>query len=131
MVRIIVPVFEFVGEDSIVFDHFGRAPSFAVVEVSESGEIISIREEKNVSEHFGGMGKAAELISQLSPDVLIVKGIGGRAISLLESMGVKVFTCDALTLKEAVKAYLEGRVDAAEACREPGHYGHRHGYERW
>lgn len=74
MVRTVVPVFEFMGEESVVCDHFGRAPSFAVVDVSDDGKILSVREEKNVSGHFGGMGKAAGLVARLSPDVLIVKG---------------------------------------------------------
>lgn len=124
MVRIVVPILAFAGEDSLVFDHFGRAPSFAVVDVSERGEILSIKEEKNMGEHFGGMGKAAELVARLSPDALIVRGIGPRAISLFESMGVKVLTCDAVTLRDAVKAYLEGRVENAGACREVAHHHH-------
>ncbi|MBS7288455.1 MAG: NifB/NifX family molybdenum-iron cluster-binding protein [Candidatus Freyarchaeota archaeon] len=119
--RIVVPVFEFVGEESVVCDHFGRAPAFAVVDVSEDGKILSIKEERNVSEHFGGMGKASELVARLSPDVLVVKGIGSRAISMFESMGVRVASCDALTLKDVIKAYLERRLFGASACRDAHH----------
>lgn len=121
MVRIVVPVSKFMGEESVVCDHFGRAPSFAVVDVSDDGKVLSMREEKNFGEHFGGMGKAAELVARLSPDVLIVKGIGPRAISMFESMGVKVASCCALTLKDAINAYFEGVLFSVDACRDARH----------
>jgi len=69
------------GESSLVSDHFGRALSFVVVDVSEKGEILSMREERNVGEHFGGMGKVAELVARLSPDILIVKGIEKKEVN--------------------------------------------------
>jgi len=40
-----------------------------------------MREERNVGEHFGGMGKVAELVARLSPDILIVKGIEKKEVN--------------------------------------------------
>lgn len=110
MVRILAPVAELAGEGSIVCDHFGMASSFAFVDASIDGEILCVREEKNVGEHFRGMVKVAELAARLSPDMLVVKGIGPRAISMFKSMGVRVVSCDASTLKEAINAYFKGHL---------------------
>ncbi|MBS7247197.1 MAG: hypothetical protein KIH04_02785 [Candidatus Freyarchaeota archaeon] len=79
----------------------------------------SMRKEKNFGEYFRGMGKVAELIARLSPDVLIVKSIGPRAISMFESMSVNVASCDALTLKDAINAYFEGAYSALTHAGTP------------
>lgn len=40
---------------------------------------------------------------------------------MFESMSVKVASCDALTLKDAVDAYFKGRLFSADACRDAHH----------
>ena len=116
--KIIVPVDVFNGVNSPISWHFGRAPYFALVEVSE-GQIKSITSIKNVGEHFGGRGKAKELILIYNPDIIIVRSIGPRALYSFQELGIPVLTGEVETVKEAIEAYFKGMLKPlTESCRE-------------
>ncbi|MEM3525866.1 MAG: NifB/NifX family molybdenum-iron cluster-binding protein [Candidatus Jordarchaeaceae archaeon] len=121
MVRIVFPISEFDKEYSIISEHFGRAPYFAIVDVSENGEILSVEAKENTSEHFGGRGYPPEIIASFNPDFMIVKGMGPRAISMFQEMGIKVVTCDAVSIAEAVKLFMQGKLGDVKPCED-----HRH-----
>ncbi|MEM3018109.1 MAG: NifB/NifX family molybdenum-iron cluster-binding protein, partial [Candidatus Bathyarchaeia archaeon] len=123
MVKLVIPVERFDGERSILFPHFGRAPYFAVAELSEDGSVRSISPVDNVGGHFGGHGAAEVLVSKLEPDALIVKGMGPRGLEAFQSKGIAVYTGDVNTVGEAITAYTTGRlVTLTEACREARHH---------
>ncbi len=126
MVRIVIPIAKFEGDESIIFQHFGRSPQFAVVDLSDEGEILSIQSRENVGEHFGGHGQAATIVSDLRPDALIVKGMGPRGLNSFQSKGIAVFTPTfpdtVKTVGEAVRQYVRGAlVGMTEPCREARH----------
>jgi len=56
MVRLVIPVDTFENERSRIFEHFGRTPEFAVVDISDDGRITSLTSKRNMGEHFGGHG---------------------------------------------------------------------------
>ena len=121
MVRLVIPIESFDIERSVVFPHFGRAPEFAVVDLSDEGRVISIRSERNVGEHFGGHGGAESVVASLKPDVLVAKGMGPRGLSAFQSNGIVVFTSSVTTVGEVVEAYLAGRLSClTEPCKEAG-----------
>jgi predicted Fe-Mo cluster-binding NifX family protein len=126
MVRLVFPVSELDGEYSIIADHFGKAPFYAIVEVSEDGKILSIEAKENTSEHMGGTGHPPELIAEFNPDFMIVKGMGPRAISMFQESGIKVRMCNALSIAEAVQLFVKGKLGDIEPCEE---HGHEHGEE--
>ena len=122
MVKIVIPVEEFTGEESQISGHFGRAPVFAVVELSNENEVRSLNPVKNIGEHFGGRGRASALIVDLKPDVLIVKGMGRRAISLFQDLGINVLSGDVRDIREAIDAYLNDKLlHLTEPCGESRH----------
>lgn len=122
MVKIVIPIEEFTGEKSQISGHFGRAPVFAVIELSKEKEVRSLNPVENVGEHFGGRGRASALIVDLKPDVLIVKGMGRRAISLFQDLGINVFSGDVRTIREAIDAYLNNKLlPLTEPCGESRH----------
>ncbi|MFX1485990.1 MAG: NifB/NifX family molybdenum-iron cluster-binding protein [Promethearchaeota archaeon] len=122
MVKIVIPIEEFAGEKSQISGHFGRAPVFAVVELSKENEVRSLNPVKNVGEHFGGRGRASALIVDLKPDVLIVKGLGRRAISLFQDLGIDVFSGEVGSVREAIDAYVDKKlVPLTEPCGESRH----------
>jgi predicted Fe-Mo cluster-binding NifX family protein len=122
MVRLVVPIESFDIERSVVFPHFGRAPEFAVVDLSDEGRVISIRSERNVGEHFGGQGGPETVVTSLKPDVLVVKGMGPRGLAAFQSSGIAVFTGAVNNLGEVVEAYLAGRLSClTEPCKEARH----------
>ncbi len=126
MVILVFPISEFDDEYSIIADHFGRAPFYAVVEVSKDGRIVSVEAKENTSEHMGGRGLPPELIAGFNPDYMVVKGMGTRAISMFQAWGITVLMCDALSIIEAVQLFAKGKLGDAEPCEQHG-YGHEHG----
>ena len=122
MVRLVIPIESFDIERSVVFPHFGRAPEFAVIDLSDEGRVISIRSERNVGEHFGGQGGPETVVASLKPDVLVVKGMGPRGLAAFQSNGIVVFTSSVTTVGEAVEAYLAGRLSClTEPCKDARH----------
>lgn len=127
MVRLVIPIESFAIERSIIFPHFGRAPEFVVIDLSDEGRFISIRSERNVGEHFGGHGGAETIVTSLKPDVLVVKGMGPRGLAAFQSNGIAVFTSSVSNVGEAVEAYLAGRLSClTEPCKDACH-GLSHG----
>jgi predicted Fe-Mo cluster-binding NifX family protein len=127
VVKLVIPIERFEGDKSTIFPHFGRAPCFAVAEVSEDGSVKSISSVNNVSEHFGGQGTAEILVSKLEPDVLVVKGMGPRGLQTFQSRGVAVYTGNLNTISEVITAYTSGKLAAlTETCREARHNSECH-----
>ena len=122
MVRLVIPIESFDIERSVIFPHFGRAPEFVVIDLSDEGRVISIRSERNVGEHFGCHGGAETVVASLKPDVLVVKGMGPRGLAAFQSNGTAVFTSSVTTVGEAVEAYLAGRLSClTEPCKDARH----------
>jgi predicted Fe-Mo cluster-binding NifX family protein len=122
MVRLVIPIENFQNERSVIFPHFGRAPEFAVIEISNDGRIISMTSQRNVAEHFGGQGGAESLVTGLGPDALVVKGMGPRGLQTFQSNGIAVFTGPVNSVGEAVESYVAGRLSGlTEPCRDARH----------
>ncbi|MFX0096489.1 MAG: NifB/NifX family molybdenum-iron cluster-binding protein [Candidatus Hodarchaeota archaeon] len=119
MVKIAIPIEEFAGEASQVSGHFGRAPLFLVVELSKNNEVIDLDPIENKGEHFGGRRHASALMVDLKPDILVVKGMGHRAISLFQELGIDVLSGDVSSVREAIDAYLDNKLTPlTEGCRD-------------
>jgi len=126
ILKIIIPIERFEGEDSPISNHFGRAPEFAFIEISEGGSLRNISLVENVGEHFGGHGSVEKIVLGLRPNILIVKGMGPRAMQIFQDMGVSVYTGDCSTVGEAIEAYFAGRLlKLTEPCREARHGANR------
>ncbi|MBN1677045.1 MAG: NifB/NifX family molybdenum-iron cluster-binding protein [Candidatus Thermoplasmatota archaeon] len=108
------------GLEDIVCEHFGRAPTFTVVDMDTNSVVVV----PNASEHMGGMGKPPEHIISTGSEVLVCSELGPRAIGMFESYGVEVFVGARGTVREAVELWRQGKLERASdvnACRE-----HRH-----
>lgn len=120
--KVVLPVEEFEGLKSIVSQHFGRAPFFAVVDLRDGGGIEGVRGVENKGEHIGGRTSVEQLVGGIRPDALIVKGMGPRALYAFQSQGIAVFTGEFSTVEEAVKGYVAGRLRSlTESCKEARH----------
>ena len=127
MVKLVIPIERFEEEKSTILPHFGRAPCFAVAELSEDGSVEAISSVDNIGGHFGGQGTAEILVSKLEPDVLVVKGMGPRGLEAFQSRGVAVYTGNVNTVGEAIAAYTSGKLAAlTETCREARHHSECH-----
>jgi len=106
-----------------VCEHFGSAPWFAITD-TESGQ-VQITGNPN-SEHVHGQCTPAESFIEMGVNAVICNGIGARAASRLQVLGIEVYMADmAPTLGVALKRFADGdllKVTAAEACQ--GHDCH-------
>ena len=117
---ICVPTMGNNGLKEYVSEHFGRAPTFTVVDL-DTNEVMII---PNTSEHMGGIGKPPEIIASTGTEVMLCSGLGPRAIQMFEQQGVEVFVGAGGTVVDAIKAWKEGRLQEAtdaNACKM-----HRH-----
>ncbi len=118
--KICVPTMETGGFDDYVCEHFGRAPTFTVIDLD--GDKVQVV--ANRSEHMGGLGKPPEHIAKTGAKVLICSGLGPKAIDMLQSFGVDVFVGASGTVREAVQMWRDGKLQAAShevACKEHSH----------
>jgi len=120
--RIVIPAEDSNGLDARLSEHFGRAPYFIIVELDEGGNIVNIQSVSNESEHFGGVGRPPDRILQLRPSAVITYEMGPRALRIFQDAGVAVLRANAGTVKEAVEAYRQGRLEElTEGCYRARH----------
>lgn len=118
--KVCVPTSGQGGIDDNVSEHFGRSPTFTVVD-TENGKVDVIN---NTSEHMGGTGKPPEQIAQSGANVLVCSGLGPRAIGMFESYGIEVYVGAVGSARDAIEMWRSGRLQRASdvnACKE-----HRH-----
>jgi len=115
--KICVPTLENKELDSQISPHFGRAPKFIVSDT----DLNKIEALDNTAEHFGGMAKTPEIIRDAGVDVILVSGIGPRAIQMFEQLGIRVFVGASGTAGDALDAFHSGVLQEAtdkDACAE-------------
>jgi predicted Fe-Mo cluster-binding NifX family protein len=108
------------GLDEEVGLHFGKVPTYTIVD-TQTNQIQIV---ENTSEHRGGVGLPPELIANTGADVMIVFNAGMRAINRLQELGIDVYTGAQGTVREAIEALQDGRLEPANAqnaCKEHEH----------
>ena len=95
--KVCFPVQKDEGVESQVYNHFGSAPVFIVIDTEETEvQRISNRD----LHHVHGACNPVMALGGQKVDALVVGGIGGGALMKLNSMGVKVYGAEARTVKE-------------------------------
>ncbi len=118
--KLCIPTMDSGGLEDAVSDHFGRAPTFTIVD-TDTGEVLVV---KNRSEHMGGLGKPPEHVAKTGAKVMICSGLGPRAIDMLVGFGIEVFVGASGTAREALEMWKEGKLTPANydvACKEHYH----------
>ena len=118
--KICIPTMGEGGMQESICQHFGRAPTFTMIDL-DSGEIKVL---PNVSEHMGGTGLPTETIFAAGVKVMIVGGLGPKAVAMFNQGGVEVFVGAAGTVKDAIddwRAEMLARADMDNACKEHKH----------
>lgn len=114
------------GLDEFVGEHFGRVPTYTIVD-SETYDFKII---ENTSSHMGGAGYPPELIKKAGGEVMLCGGLGQRAIGIFEQMGIMVYVGATGTVKNALQMFKDGKLAAAtdeNACRQHAFRGEGHG----
>lgn len=109
------------GINSTVFNHFGSAPSFVVVDTDhQTTESINNRD----LGHAHGTCSPIKAIGGMSIDAVVVGGIGAGALMKLNADGIKVFRSVASTIKDNLVLLTENKLPEhtmRQSCK--GHQG--------
>ncbi|SHH55303.1 NifB/NifX family molybdenum-iron cluster-binding protein [Thermosipho atlanticus] len=105
--KIALPVVENRGANSLISEHFGHAPFFAFVKIDEGK--IEINIEKNPLEEHNP-GEIPEYLKNQGVNLIIVRGIGQRAISFFNQFGIEVIRGANGTVEKLIQQYLEGKL---------------------
>jgi len=113
------------GLDSVVSPHFGRCPFYVLVDV-EGNQVTGVQE---VESPFYGQHEPGEVpgfIHGLGANVMLVGGMGGRAIMFFQQLGIEGVTGAYGTVRQSVERYLGGELKGAAPCSESEDHGHGH-----
>ncbi len=117
------------GLSSKVYNHFGSAPQFIVVDTETRDVQPLINQDLH---HQQGQCNPMKALGQNRVDAVVVGGIGGGAIRGLYQQGVKVFKAQAKTIEDNLNLFMQGKLkemSMSEVCDSHGHMhlgGHGH-----
>jgi len=95
------------GLESKVYNHFGSAPMFVVVETGAAKVQTIHNQDLN---HSHGACSPMKALGGQKIDALIVGGIGGGALMRLNAMGVKVYAAEAQTIRDNLELLSQKRL---------------------
>jgi predicted Fe-Mo cluster-binding NifX family protein len=90
------------GIESTVFNHFGSAPAFVVVNVATK-EVTAINNRD--MHHTHGACNPLKALSGEKVDAIVVGGIGAGALSKLNQLGIAVYKSLAPTIAENIALF--------------------------
>ena len=118
--RIAFPVQDDIGVESVVYNHFGSAPVFVIVE-AETDAVASVSNRDR--QHARGACNPMRALDNQRVDAVVVGGIGAGALSGLNRMGIKVHRSAAATVRENLALFGAGGLPVIEpqgSCRGHG-----------
>ena len=95
------------GVESKVYDHFGSAPAFLIVDTE--GKEVSTVNNKDLHHAHGACNPIMALDGK-TVDAMIVGGIGAGALTKLNALGIKVYGAGASTVKENLSLLSEDKL---------------------
>ena len=125
---ICIPTMGDKGLDENVGEHFGRVPTYTIVDTDTK----NIRIVPNTSHHTGGIGYPPEIMANEKVDAMVCRGLGRRAITMFKELGIEVYIGASGTVKDAIADYKDGkliRASESDACGQHAfsdqhHHGH-------
>jgi predicted Fe-Mo cluster-binding NifX family protein len=122
--KICVPTQEDKGINSSAYGHFGSAPYFFLYD-TDSGKAQSVA---NANQHHAhGLCHPMAALGGQSVDVVIVGGIGIKALDGLHTMGIRVYQAKTGTVQDNVTALIQGTLAELTAQNACGGHGHGSG----
>lgn len=100
--KLCFPVQNNKGINSKVYNHFGSAPMFIVVDTdTDSVSVINNKDQH----HAHGACNPIKAIDGQSIDAIIVGGIGAGALNRLNQAGIRVYQAQAPTVRDNVEMF--------------------------
>ena len=105
--------------ESQVDPRFGRAPVIVIVD-SNTFEFEALDNMANVNAFKGAGIQAASMVSEKGAEVLLTGHCGPNAFKALQAAGIKVANDAAGTVREAVKAFEDGKLPFSDSANVDG-----------
>jgi len=96
--------------------HFGRCPSFTILEIHDS-QVVNVREIENPGHHPGFL---PQFFSEMKIDCIIAGGMGGRATQLFNQYNIKPVLGISGTVEDTITHLMNGTLKGGESLCEPG-----------
>jgi predicted Fe-Mo cluster-binding NifX family protein len=100
--KICFPVQKDEGLDSSVYNHFGSAPFFMLVD-TEKNSLATIS--NHDQHHAHGACNPMKALDNQQVDAVVVGGIGAGALSRLNQMGISVHQSQAATVRDNITLF--------------------------
>ncbi len=94
------------GLEDQVYEHFGKAPTFTLLNLETGGLTII----DNTSDHMGGSVSPPELIRSIGADTLAVGHLGAKAAARCAELGITVLCGASGSVREVMDQLREGRL---------------------
>ncbi|MFC1679909.1 NifB/NifX family molybdenum-iron cluster-binding protein [Elusimicrobiota bacterium] len=107
--------------DSQVDPRFGRATHIIIVD-SETLDCEALDNKENAGALKGAGIQAAVMVSRKGAEVLLTGSCGPNAFKALAAAKIGVANGAAGTVRDAVKAYLDGKLPLADKANVEGHW---------
>jgi predicted Fe-Mo cluster-binding NifX family protein len=122
--KLCIPTEDSGGLDARVFEHFGSAPFFTVLDTeSEQVELLNNRD----LAHQHGQCDPVSSIESREIDAVVCGGLGKRALARLQQVGLKVYVSHAATVRDVLAEQRDGRLREATMDEACGGHAHGHG----
>ncbi len=99
-----------------VSPHFGRCPSFTIVDIEE-GNIIKKETVDNPGHHPGFL---PQFLRERNVNYIIAGGMGQRAVQLFAQEGIEIIVGVSGTIDDVIRKIANGTLEGGESLCEPG-----------
>jgi predicted Fe-Mo cluster-binding NifX family protein len=105
----------------MVDEHFGHCEAFTIFTIGEGNQVVA-EERFTPPPMCGCKSNLVSTLADMGVAALVAGNMGGGAVAKLRQSGIKVVRGASGPVQEAVRAWLEGRLqDRDELCMEHGH----------
>jgi len=108
--KVAIPTDSIGGLSDIVFNHFGMAPTYTVVEISEN-KIGKVEVIDNTSDHFGGSESPVDLLQKKNVGIVICSNLGPHAMEILRCQGFDLFFTKREKVQDVVNKFIKGELE--------------------
>lgn len=123
VIRVAISADDDRGLDSVVSPHFGRCPYYVFVDL-EDREVRQVSAVENPYYGHHQPGQVPAFIESHGANVMLVGGMGRRAIGLFQQSGIEAVTGATGSVRYALEQYLGGALQGAAPCSESLAHSH-------
>jgi len=104
-------------DGDVVSAHFGRCPTFTVIEIEDEGRILSKESIANPGHHPGFL---PQFFAERGIDWVIAGGAGHRAQALFSEKRIQLIVGISGTVDETIDRLVRGELEGGESLCRPG-----------